>query len=112
MKLNLGTIRIKATGRDLHNIRLAVYPFRQDSIYMLEYRGDYGHSWQEPLSPWKVALADTLWDSIPGLQRIFYSNGEISLQHSGAFEDAEVKDLAVSIISPALEQELRLQMMD
>ena len=90
-----------------HNIHLAVHPFSFGRIRMMNYKGDEG-IFDEPLLPWQQAIADALWDSIPGLARLFFTNGAITIQHNGAFADAEIVATATEILRPALEEELQL----
>lgn len=93
------------------NVHLAVHPFRCfDGIRMMMHRGDYNDLFKkEELSEWKQRLADALWDEIPGLQNLFFSNGEITLQHHGVFEDAAIAAAATEIIQPALEAQALLE---
>jgi hypothetical protein len=95
------------------NIHLAVHPFPFDHwITSMHKKGDYGHSFGEEgpevTSEWQQRLADALWDGIPGLDTIFFKNGEITLQHAGVFSDEEIIEGAIAIIKPVLEQNLIL----
>lgn len=102
---------IRNTTEHEENIHLSVHPFpMEDGIRMMMHRGDYG-LWEreKPLAQWKKELADALWDGIPGLQHLFFNNGQITLQHHGVFPDAGIIEAAEAIIRPVLETQLRLQ---
>ena len=103
-------VAINDVTKQSNNVHLGVHPFYcQEAIRMMEYKGHYGHLRQEELPEWKKTLADLLWDTIPGLQALFFRNGGITLQHSGAFSDKKIVEAATQIIRPFLEGELKLQ---
>lgn len=60
---------------------------------------------------WKCRLADALFEGIPGLTRLFFTNGNITIQHSGAFPGKDILAAAKAIIQPALEAQLALSLM-
>ena len=98
---------IRNRTKQEQNIHLAVHPFMagEEGIVMMTRRGNYGDA---DLPEWKQRLADKLWDTLPGLHRLFFLNGEITIQHGGVFEDAEIFEVASAIIRPALEAQLLL----
>ena len=111
MKFDKVVIKNNTTGAN--NIHLAVHPFRCAYVikHMME-KGDYDVGYgetREPLPDWQQKLSDELWDNIPGLQSLFFQNGEITLQHSGVFDDTEIIKSSTDILNPYLERELRLQ---
>ena len=94
---------------------LAVHPFPFDGQAMMLERGvvaqhealvRMGLSKGVELSEWQKELADSLWDNLPTLQSLQMVNGMIALQHSGAFEPAEISEAAIAIIKPYLEMQL------
>jgi len=103
---------IKNVTQQKHNIHLAVHPFYFDEVIRhFEKQGDYkGGSFQETeVVDWQRRLLDELWAGIPGLHSVFFTNGEITLQHAGIFDDEEIITSASEIIQPYLEQELKLR---
>lgn len=101
---------IKNTTQFHHNVWLAVYPFYVADMVRMEHKGHYGYDWDTgSISEWQKALADKLWDKLPGLQTIYFDNGEIILQHNGLFSDEEIIAAATEVIQPVLEDNLLLQ---
>lgn len=86
----------------------AVYPFPIDGVRFMFSKGHYDDGNRDDLPVWMRQLADKLWDSIPGIQQIIFSNGEIQLTNSGVCTQAEVIEMAKAIILPFLEVEFRL----
>ena len=96
-----------------NNIHLGVHPFRMgEGIVMMMSKGDYGLSHQKLDSQWEKDLADKLWDNIPGMDILFFDNGEVTLQHKGIYEDEELISVAEQIIRPILEWGLALAQQD
>jgi hypothetical protein len=94
------------------NIHIAVHPFPcDDVIRLMESPGDYGRVTQEPLTEWKRRLADALFEGIPGLTHLFFTNGNITIQHAGIFSQAEILAGAEAIVRPVLEVQLALSLM-
>ena len=102
---------IRNNTEQQHNIHITVHPFPIKSIYMFSWKGDYGHYEDKELSQYQKSLADKLWDEIPGLHSMFFSNGNITLQHTGIFPDNDIYEVAVSIIQPVLEENLKLELL-
>ncbi|MCK9369899.1 hypothetical protein M0R04_08345 [Candidatus Dojkabacteria bacterium] len=102
---------IKNVTEQKHNIHLAVHPFRCDYfIKSFRGKGDYQMIRDtEELPEWQKKLSDDLYDNIPGLREIYFSNGEITLQHVGVFEDEELIEEASKIIEPYLTTNLKLE---
>ena len=103
---------IKNITQQETNIHLAVHPFRNTGgIVMMSWKGHYGTTIgeQEPMAEWKQRLADSLWDDLPGLRTLFFTNGGITLQHGGIFNDDEIIKLAEEIIRPVLETQALLE---
>ena len=90
------------------NIHLAVHPFKCDGLRRIENPGDYMDIRKGPLPDYLASLADALWDGIPGLTRLFFSNGQITLQHTGVFDDKEIVAAARELLEPILETNLAL----
>ena len=99
----------KALVSACEDLRLAVHPFTvTGGLYLMNNKGDYGTDTPKPeLFQWQKELADTLWDVIPGLLTLFFSNGEIHIRHSGCFSNKELESVALSVIKPFLSRELR-----
>lgn len=92
------------------NIHLSVHPFPLEAVIrMMETKGEYGNHFQDDPPEWRQRLADALWDALPGLTRLFFANGSITLQHSGVFSDAEIIEAATEVIQPVLAGQLLLQ---
>jgi len=105
-------IRIRNITQEQQAVNLAVYPFScMEGTRMMYCRGEYNDILSGELSQWKRALADALWDGVPGLNILYFSNGGITLRHNGVCDDAEVIELATAIITPALEQNLALSIL-
>lgn len=109
MSFNVVVFRNKT--KRVNNIHLSVHPFYQPFVYSMYFRGDYKE--HIPYNNGGIALcwrplADKLWDNIPGLNVLFFLNGEIILQHSGVFPDNEIIEAAREIILPYLEEQLKL----
>lgn len=99
-------------GVSERNVHIAVHPFPcEDGTRGMSWRTDYGSPLKEALAEWKCRLADALWDGIPGLHDLFFSNGMISIQHTGAFSDKEVLTAAEAIIRPVLAAQLAVSQM-
>ncbi len=107
----MNKVVIRNRTEQAFNMHLAVYPFPHlfSTSTMMSTRGDYGHDWEEPMPEWQRNLADSLWDAIPGLTRLFFKNGEITLQHAGVFDDPEILGMATKVIEPVLQSNLTLQ---
>lgn len=93
-----------------HNIWLAVHPLKLDYIRGSDRPGDYGRigNWSDTPQYLKD-LIDQLWDTLPGLHHLSFSNGQVVIQHSGAFSDQEITEVAIEIIRPVLEANLSLE---
>ncbi len=91
-----------------HNIHLAVHPFPFDSIKMMMNKGDYTNHDGTELNEWQTRLADSLWDNLPGVNDLFFNNGGITIQHNGIFEDNEIIEVAIEIIEPFLQANLKI----
>lgn len=102
---------IKDVTSQKHNIHLAVHPFPFGVIMMMMNKGDYTNHDGTELKDWQKRLADSLWENIPGISDLFFCNGEITIQHQGIFEDIEIIEAAKEIISPSLEENLKLNNM-
>jgi hypothetical protein len=102
---NFDRVVIKADARSSTNIHLAVHPFRMPRPVAMLSAGPYEDL---GLPPSKRPLADQLWEGIPGLSALFFSNGNITINHSGLFPDAEIIAAATEIIAPHLEEQLVL----
>jgi hypothetical protein len=102
---NFDRVVIKADARHPGNIHLAVHPFRMPKRVVILVAGLYD---PPGVPPSKRPLADRLWEGIPGLLALFFSNGEITIQHSGLFPDEEIITAATAIITPHLEEQLVL----
>jgi len=87
------------------NIHLAVHPFPVPHILMMMGKGNYTDHYGCSLPDWQRKLADELWDKLPGLQDLFFNNGEITIQHNGLFRDSEIREAAIKIIEPYLEEQ-------
>lgn len=108
--MTFNQVVIRNVSQKGNGIHLAIHPFTcTDGLHMMIHRGHYGRSDQEEMPGWKKALADNLWDGIPGLSYLFFDNGIIILHHGGVFDDDEITKAADSIIRPVLEQELALR---
>jgi len=99
---------IRDVTQQKHNVHLAVHPFPFGSILMMMHKGSYTNHDGTELIDWQKSLADSLWDNIPGLSDLFFSNGNITIQHHGIFEDEDIKTAAEAIIRPFLEENLKL----
>ena len=112
--MELSGVIIKEVTTQGRNVQLAVYPFFTTyHIHHFRRRGQFDMIWEgDKLPEWHKSLSNILFDKVPGLQDLFFTNGEITLQHSGVLEDAEVIELTKEVITPFLEQELRLRMLD
>ncbi len=83
------------------NLHILVHPFNTDHIVMM--MGKESIRWRkEELHEWQVPLAEQLFDKIPGLQTLFFNNGEITMQHAGVFSDTEVFLKVKEIVEPVL----------
>jgi hypothetical protein len=102
---NFDRVVIKADARHPRNIHLAVHPFRMPGPVAILVAGLYD---PPGVPPSKRPLADRLWEGIPGLLALFFSNGKITIQHSGLFPDEEIITAATEIIAPHLEEQLAL----
>lgn len=93
------------------NIHIRVHPFAVSRMVMMTEPGEYNHYFTDdtPLTESQKILADTLWEAIPGLNNLFFDNGEITIQHDGLFDDSEILEAAKTIIMPELEATLELQ---
>lgn len=110
--MEFNKVVFRHVGRGEQNIHIAVHPFPcNDGLRMMSYRQDYGNLFKDELVEWKKGLADALWDGIPGLSRLFFSNGSITLQHEGVFTDVEILEEAEAIIRPILQAQLVLSQM-
>ena len=103
---------IKDVTLDSKNVHLAVYPFFHGAINMMMHMGDYGEHGYNPMQEWEHELSDKLWNNIPCLNMMFFSNGNITLQHNGLLTDAEVIELATPIIMPYLETNIKLKQLE
>lgn len=99
---------IRDRTENAHNIHLAVHPFRCDSPRKIDSQGDYMNIFKGPLPDWLARLADGLWDAIPALTCLLFRNGEITIQHTGVFDDKEIVEAAKEIIEPFLTEQLTL----
>lgn len=109
--MTFNKVVIKNTTQQEENVHLAVHPFKCDKMAMMMGKGDYGtdyfnSGWEMP--EYQKKLADQLWEEIPGLHNLFFSNGQITLQHVGLFTDEQIIEAATEIIRPILEQNLLL----
>lgn len=102
-KFNKVVLRNKT--EQMCNVHIAAHPFRCEySIKAMNYKGDYRFFLSEETMPeWQQKLADQLWDGIPGLHTLFFTNGNITIQHSGVFDDDDIFEAACEIIRPVLE---------
>lgn len=109
--MNFDRVIIKDVTRTETNIHLAVHPFTTPNaeLVMMMSRERYQSPSGTELPEWQQRLADALWDGIPGLDTLFFNNGEITLQHTGVFSDAEIIEAAEEIIRPVLETQLTLK---
>ncbi len=97
---------------DQHAVRMAVHPFPFDGdgedYFKMTSRGKFSID----IPDHQKRLANALWERIPGLRSMYFKNGEISIYHSGIFENEEIYKAALDIVTPFLEQNLALHMMD
>lgn len=95
------------------NIHLSVHPFRSRGLRMMLGPGHYDETSDDykgdSMPEWQRKLADSLWENIPGIQTLFFGNGQITIQHAGVFEDGEITEAAINILRPALETQLLLE---
>lgn len=104
MDKRFNRVVIRPRGGQLGNIHLGVWPFSVGSIVGIEH---YSLETQLAKLPEPyAALARTLWDAVPGIKHLYFSNGQITIQHSGAFDDEEIIDVVSPIIHPVLEAAL------
>lgn len=99
---------VRNVTQQKNNVHLAVHPFFFNRILMMMNKGDYSNHDGSELTDWQKHLADELWNNIPGLSDLFFCNGEITIQHTGIFNDSEIFDAASEIIRPYLEENLTL----
>ena len=94
------------------NIHLALHPFHlvgPEWIRSFKHKGDFDTIFdREPLPEWQQKLVDELFESLPGLQTVFFKNGEITLQHSEVFSDDEIVEAATKLLHPVLSINLQL----
>ncbi len=108
MTPDFNRVVIRNRTQDEKNIHLAVHPFKCDGLRQINVKGDYTDIFKGLPPDWMIHLADDLWDGIPGLARLFFSNGQITIQHTGTFDDKEIIEAAKEIIEPFLTEQLTL----
>lgn len=98
------------TRRDMqHNLWFSIHPLKLDYIRSSDHPGNYGRIEDWTDTPQYIKdLMDTMWSEIPGLTRISFSNGKCVVQHEGVFDDNDIADVVIHILTPVLEANLAL----
>jgi hypothetical protein len=108
MEPNFNQVVFKADTSHSQIVQMAIHPFFVSQIVMMPFPGNYGIDPDSAsISDDQKKLADILWDHIPGLMCLFFMNGSIVIQHSGAFSSEEIAQAAENIVKPVLESTLR-----
>lgn len=93
-----------------HNIWLSVHPLKLDYIRSSSHMNDYGRIGDWSDTPQYIKdLMDEMWNKIPGLSYLSFNNGRVVIQHTGAFDDKDIEEVAIDILQPVLEANLALQ---
>lgn len=108
------TIRIENKTFIPNNIWLAVYPFKlpdNKRFNIFRYATDKDIWNGEPLPDRFLNLVKDLYEQLPSISCIIFENGRIIIQHTGAFSDKEIIEVAEEIIELFLKKELNFESM-
>jgi len=108
MEPNFNQVVFKADTSHSQIVQMAIHPFFINQMVIMPAPGNYGILLDTPaIADYQKQLADALWDHIPGLSCLFFTNGSIVIQHAGVFSSEEIAAAAEKIILPVLENTLR-----
>jgi hypothetical protein len=106
MHKRFNRVVLRAESLQRGNIHIAVWPFALDDIYSMESYMRKVRDETLKLPEWLRPLAQQLWDEIPGLKMLSFSNAQIVIQHAKVFEDSEILQVAAPLIEPVLRANL------
>ncbi len=89
-------------------IALTVHPFFLIGIHLIIGKGHYGFN-EEDLGENFRRLSDRLWEAIPGIESISFSNSSIIITHKGVFPEEDLVNSIKLLVRPELEANVRLQ---
>lgn len=93
-------------------VALALHPFEHRNVYQFfiyDPNRDIAHSQQKnkpELEEWKLDIRDSIFDSIPGVEMVVFSNAQLMVEHVGVWTDTQVMNKMADIVKPYMKIEM------